>query len=82
MYSDVRVETSFFSYHSHTRRASETSKTRKINKKMNNEVYAAIAMALHDDLGYNLHDSESGRLTIVARDSEWSSKAAKMTAKV
>ena len=51
-------------------------------RKMNNEVYAAIAMALHDDLGYNLHDSESGRLTIVARDSEWSSKAAKMTAKV
>ena len=49
---------------------------------MNNEVYAAIAMALHDDLGYNLHDSESGKLTIVARDSEWSSKAAKMTAKV
>ena len=49
---------------------------------MNNEVYAASAMALHDDLGYNLHDSESGRLTIVARDSEWSSKAAKMTAKV
>lgn len=52
------------------------------NKTMNNEVYAAIAMALHDDLGYNLHDSESGKLTIVARDSEWSSKAAKMTAKV
>ena len=49
---------------------------------MNNEVYAAIAMALHDELGYNLHDSESGRLTIVKRDSEWSSKAAKMTAKV
>ena len=49
---------------------------------MNNEVYAAIAMALHDDLGYNLHDSESGRLTIVTKESEWSSKAAKMTAKV
>ena len=49
---------------------------------MNNEVYAAIAMALHDDLGYNLNDSESGRLTIVAKDSEWASKAAKMTAKV
>ena len=54
----------------------------KVIKKMNNEVYAAIAMALHDDLGYNLHDSESGRLTIVAKDSEWASKAAKMTAKV
>ena len=70
MYSDVRVVKSKV----------ERIKSKVI--KMNNEVYAAIAMALHDDLGYNLHDSESGRLTIVARDSEWSSKAAKMTAKV
>ena len=70
MYSDVRVVKSKV----------ERVKSKVI--KMNNEVYAAIAMALHDDLGYNLHDSESGRLTIVARDSEWSSKAAKMTAKV
>lgn len=46
---------------------------------MKNEVYAAIAMALHDDLGYNMHDSESGRLTIVQHCSEWSSKQAKMT---
>ena len=70
MYSDVRVVKSKV----------ERIKSKVI--KMNNEVYAAIAMALHDDLGYNLHDSESGRLTIVARESEWSSKAAKMTAKV
>ena len=70
MYSDVRVVKSKV----------ERIKSKVI--KMNNEVYAAIAMALHDDLGYNLHDSESGRLTIVKRDSEWSSKAAKMTAKV
>ena len=70
MYSDVRVVKSKV----------ERVKSKVI--KMNNEVYAAIAMALHDDLGYNLHDSESGRLTIVAKDSEWSSKAAKMTAKV
>ena len=70
MYSDVRVVKSKV----------ERVKSKVI--KMNNEVYAAIAMALHDDLGYNLHDSESGRLTIVARESEWSSKAAKMTAKV
>lgn len=46
---------------------------------MNNEVYAAIAMALHDDLGYNMHDEESGKLTIVARNTEWTSKVAKMT---
>ena len=70
MYSDVRVVKSKV----------ERVKSKVI--KMNNEVYAAIAMALHDDLGYNLHDSESGRLTIVTKESEWSSKAAKMTAKV
>lgn len=45
---------------------------------MTNEVYAAIAMALHDDQGYNMHDGESGRLTIVAKDTEWTSKQAKM----
>ena len=76
-----KIDTSNPSKSSLTSATSNISKTRKKNK-MNNEVYAAIAMALHDDLRYNLHDSESGRLTIVVRDSEWSSKAAKMTAKV
>lgn len=46
---------------------------------MNNEIYAAIAMALHDDQGYNMHDSESGKLTIVQQSTEWSSKQAKIT---
>ena len=46
---------------------------------MNNEIFAAIAMALHDDEGYNMHDGESGRLTIVQKDTEWASKQAKMT---
>ncbi|MBQ0074465.1 MAG: hypothetical protein KBT34_09745 [Prevotella sp.] len=46
---------------------------------MNNEVYAAIAMALHDEQGYNMHDSESGRLTIVQHNTEWASKQAKIT---
>ena len=41
---------------------------------MNNEVFAAIAMALHDDLGYNLHDDESGKLTIRNHNTEWTSK--------
>lgn len=46
---------------------------------MNNEVFAAIAMALHDDLGYNLHDDESGKLTIRQHNTEWTSKVIKMT---
>lgn len=37
-------------------------------------------MALHDDLGYNMHDSESCRLTIVSNNAtEWASKQAKIT---
>ncbi len=48
---------------------------------MNNEIYAAIAMALHDEQGYNMHDRESGRLTIVCKNSEWASKQAKITKK-
>jgi hypothetical protein len=46
---------------------------------MTNEVYAAIAMALHDDLGYNIHDMESGRITIVRNNTEWTSKQLNMT---
>lgn len=46
---------------------------------MNNEVFAAIAMALHDEIGYNMHDSESGRLTIRLHDTEWTSKQANIT---
>ena len=49
---------------------------------MNNEIYAAIAMALHDEQGYNMHDSESGTLTITPRNTEWASKQAKMTNKL
>ena len=30
---------------------------------MNNEVYAAIAMALHEHLGNNVHDVETGIIT-------------------
>ena len=48
---------------------------------MNNEIYAAIAMALHDEQGYNSHEEEFGRITIVHHDTEWASKQAKMTNK-
>ncbi len=46
---------------------------------MEKEIYAAIAMALHDNLGYNMHDNESGMLTIQSHDTEWTSKVVKMT---
>lgn len=46
---------------------------------MDNAVFAAIAMALHDDQGYNMHDKESGSITITRVQTEWSSKTAKMT---
>ena len=37
------------------------------------EIYAAIAMALHEELG-NVHDNESGILTIARNTSEWNAK--------
>lgn len=46
---------------------------------MDNAVLAAIAMALHDEQGYNMHDLESGNITISAHPSDWTSKLAKMT---
>lgn len=46
---------------------------------MNNEKYAAIAMALYEAEGYTMHDAESGKMTIKPKDSEWSSKVQKMT---
>lgn len=46
---------------------------------MNNEIFAAIAMALHDAEGYNMHDDESGKLTIISKSSEWNSRNATVT---
>lgn len=47
----------------------------------NNEVMAAIAMALHQYKSTEVHDSESYKLTIVPRYSEWNSKATAMRQK-
>ncbi len=38
-----------------------------------NEVYAAIAMALHEFKGNNVHDKESGIITIKNHFTEWNS---------
>lgn len=37
------------------------------------EIYAAIAMALYEEMG-NVHDTESGILTITPRESQWNAK--------
>lgn len=49
--------------------------------KINNEVYAAIALALHEFKGNNVHDKESGIITIRPRRSDWESHILHMTPK-
>ncbi len=41
---------------------------------MNKEVFAAIAYALHEELGKHMHDQESFVLTIKRTPSAWSHK--------
>ena len=45
-----------------------------------NEVYAAIALALHEHLGNNVHDVETGKITIAEHSTQWNSFALSMTA--
>ena len=44
-----------------------------------NEVYAAIAMALHEFKGNNVHDKESDIITIKKRVTEWNAHYLQMT---
>ena len=37
----------------------------------NKEVYAAIALALHEFNGNNVHDKEAGIITIKSKHTEW-----------
>ena len=43
------------------------------------EVYAAIALALHEYKGNNVHDKESGKITIVEHPTQWNGRALSMT---
>jgi hypothetical protein len=45
-----------------------------------NEVFAAIALALHEHLGNNVHDAEPGIITIAERNTQWNGYAQTMTA--
>lgn len=47
--------------------------------KQDNEVFAAIALALHEFEGNNVHDLESGKITIVGHDTQWNGHALTMT---
>lgn len=54
--------------------------TNVIIMKQDKEVFAAIALALHEFKGNNVHDKESGKITIVERNTEWNGHALTMTA--
>ena len=42
-------------------------------------VYAAIALAIHEHLGNNVHDAESCVITINERNTQWNGFALRMT---
>ena len=44
-----------------------------------NEVYAAIALALHEYKGNNVHDKETGIITIQEKNTQWTGYAQTMT---
>ena len=46
---------------------------------MNKEVYAAIALALHEYLGNNVHDKEAGIITIAQHPTQWNGYAQTFT---
>ena len=47
---------------------------------MKNEVYAAIAMALYEFKGNNVHDKEPGIITIAEKQTQWNDYAQTLTA--
>ncbi|MGM9697562.1 MAG: hypothetical protein ACI3Y0_02825 [Prevotella sp.] len=47
--------------------------------KQDKNVYAAIALALHEHLGNNVHDNISGVITIAERNTQWNGFALSMT---
>ena len=48
---------------------------------MNNNIYAAIAMALYEYAGNNVHDVEPGIITIKQKQTMWNAKFEIMTKK-
>ena len=50
------------------------------NNMNKNEVYAAIALALHEYMGNNVHDIETGKITIAEHPTQWNQYSLSMTA--
>ena len=48
---------------------------------MDKNIYAAIAMALYEYQGNNVHGKEPGIITIKARQTMWNAKFLSLTAK-
>ena len=48
---------------------------------MAKNIYAAIAMARYESQGTNVHDKESGIITIKPRQTMWNAKFLSLTAK-
>ena len=48
---------------------------------MDKNVYAAIAMALYEFAGNNVHDNEPGIITILPKQTMWDAKFETMTKK-
>ena len=46
---------------------------------MDKNIYAAIAMALYEFEGNNVHDQEPGIITIKPKDTRWDAKFRSMT---
>ena len=49
--------------------------------KVDKNIYAAIAMALYEYQGNNVHDKEPGFITIKQRQTMWNAKFLSLTAK-
>ncbi len=58
-----------------------SSKLVIINKRMDKNIYAAIAMAIYEFQGNNVHDKESGIITIKPKQTLWDAKQLSFTAK-
>ena len=59
----------------------KSNKSKIENMKSENEIGAAIAMALHEHLGNNVHDVETGIITIADHTTMWNLASLSMTAR-
>lgn len=50
-----------------------------MEKKIDEAVYAAIAMAMQEFTGNNVHDAEAGTITIKSHQTLWNAHALQMT---